>query len=79
MPNLTLKNLPEHVHRALRARAERHRRSLNGEAIACLEAAVLAERVDTGALIARARAARSQVRGTIAPARIQRLVRSGRP
>jgi plasmid stability protein len=40
MPTLTLKNVPEELHRRLKARAERNHRSLNREAIRLLEAAV---------------------------------------
>ncbi|HSN92996.1 MAG TPA: YmdB family metallophosphoesterase, partial [Anaeromyxobacteraceae bacterium] len=40
MPTLTLKGLPADVHRRLKARAARHGRSLNVEAIACLRAAL---------------------------------------
>lgn len=35
---LTLKNLPDGLHARLTAAARRHRRSLNNEAIVCLEA-----------------------------------------
>lgn len=35
---LTLKNLPDALHARLEAAAKRHRRSLNTEAIVCLEA-----------------------------------------
>lgn len=35
---LTLKNLPDALHARLTAAAKRHRRSLNNEAILCLEA-----------------------------------------
>jgi len=37
---LTLKNVPRHLHRVLKAQARRHKRSLNQEAILCLERAV---------------------------------------
>ena len=40
MPTITLKNVPDELHRRLKERAERHHRSLNREAIRCLEAAV---------------------------------------
>jgi plasmid stability protein len=40
MATLTLKNVPDDLHRRLKARAERNHRSLNREAIRCLEAAV---------------------------------------
>jgi plasmid stability protein len=79
MPSLTLKDLPSGLHRELKARAERHRRSLNGEAIACLEAAVTVERVDVDALLARARQARRRVRGAVSASDIRQLKRTGRP
>jgi len=38
--SLTLKNIPPGLHRVLKAQAKRHKRSLNQEAILCLERAV---------------------------------------
>lgn len=43
MPTITLKNVPEDLHRRLTARAAKHRRSLNQEVIACLEKITLAD------------------------------------
>jgi plasmid stability protein len=40
---LTLKNLPDALHDRFSAAAKRHRRSLNNEAIVCLEAGLGAE------------------------------------
>lgn len=40
MATLTLKNVPDDLHRRLKARAERNHRSLNREAIRCLEESV---------------------------------------
>ena len=37
MPNITLKNVPDAVHQRLKEQAERHRRSMNREAIWILE------------------------------------------
>ncbi|MDP9122344.1 MAG: Arc family DNA-binding protein [Acidobacteriota bacterium] len=37
MPSLTIKNIPEEVHQRLRESAHLNRRSLNSEAIVCLE------------------------------------------
>jgi plasmid stability protein len=66
MATLTRKGLPADVHRRIEARAARHGRSLNGEAIACLRAAVSIEPVDVDALLARARAHRESVQARIA-------------
>ena len=38
---LTLKNIPDTVYERLKASAELHRRSLNSEAIVCLESVLL--------------------------------------
>jgi len=43
MAAITLKNLPEALHSQLKQRARRHHRSLNGEVIAVLQEAVIAD------------------------------------
>jgi plasmid stability protein len=57
--NLTLKNIPEEVYLRLKAAAEAHRRSLNSEAIVCLEAVLLPRRPAAGDRLAAARALRA--------------------
>src|SRR5438105_15580851 len=54
----TLKNIPDEVYVRLKASAESHRRSLNSEAIVCLEAVLLPGRATAEEVIARARAIR---------------------
>jgi plasmid stability protein len=56
---LTLKNIPDEVYERLKAAAETHRRSLNSEAIVCLESVLLPGRVEPSERIARARALRA--------------------
>ncbi len=56
---LTLKNIPNEVYERLKASAEVHRRSLNSEAIICLESALLHKRISTEDRIARARSLRA--------------------
>ena len=55
---LTLKNIPDAVYDRLKLSAEMHRRSMNSEAIVCLEVALLPSRVDATERLARARALR---------------------
>ena len=50
---LTLKNIPDEVYQRLRASAEAHRRSLNSEAIVCLETVLLPGRMDPAERLAR--------------------------
>lgn len=57
--SLTLKNIPDAVYERLKAAAERHHRSLNSEAIVCLESALLPTRVAPSDRLARARELRA--------------------
>lgn len=56
---LTLKNIPDEVYQRLKASAEANRRSLNSEAIVCLESVLVCGRIDPGERLARARALRA--------------------
>lgn len=79
MPAITLKALPAALHRQLKARAARHKRSLNQEVIAVLEDAVApARRVDTEAMVAEARRFRASLNFTTTPEEIDRFKREGR-
>ena len=63
MANLSVKNLPKEIHRRLRERAKRNRRSLNSELIACLQEAVMPRRIDPDEAAERIRALRTKYRG----------------
>ena len=78
MASITLKDVPKRLHRQLRARAARNRRSLNQEALACLEQAIVAEPVDVDALLRTARAMRARVK-PISHAEIDDWINQGRP
>lgn len=56
---LTLKNIPDAVYERLKAAALAHRRSLNSEAIVCLEAVLTPTRVAPSERLARARELRA--------------------
>ena len=77
---LTLKNIPDEVYERLKAAAEAHRRSLNGEAIVCLESVLLPARVEPAERLARARALRASLpKGKFKARDIDKLKREGRP
>ena len=59
--SLTLKNIPDAVYERLKAAAERHRRSLNSEAIVCLESVLLPNRVAPSDRLSRARELRASL------------------
>jgi antitoxin FitA len=63
MPTLTIKGLPDPIYERLKAQAELHRRSLNGEIIVCLERAVGATLFDPAAWLAEAGAFRQEFKG----------------
>ena len=58
---LTLKSIPDQVYDRLKASAEAHRRSLNSEAIVCLETVLLPGSVSPTERLARARALRASL------------------
>lgn len=61
--SITLKNIPDHVYNSLRAAADAHHRSLNGEIIACLEQTLLPAKNNVHEHLAKAR----ELRQTLAP------------
>ena len=76
---LTLKNIPDEVYERLKAAAQTHRRSLNSEAIVCLESVLLPGRIDPSERLARARTLRAALGSTKFKARdIDALKREGR-
>ncbi len=61
---LTLKNIPDAVYQRLKASAETNRRSMNSEAIVCLESALSRVHVPANDRLARARALRTGLKTT---------------
>jgi plasmid stability protein len=78
---LTLKNIPDEVYDRLKAAAGAHRRSLNSEAIVCLEAALLpARRISAEERLERIRALRAELKGVdFSDEDIDAFKREGRP
>lgn len=79
MAAITVKSLPEALHRRLKQRATDHGRSLNSEIIACLKAALEPQVVDVEALLVRARALREGVPARLTDRALRRLKERGRP
>lgn len=77
---LTLKNIPDDVYARLKIAAETHRRSMNSEAIVCLEAMLLPDKVAPTERLARARALRDTLpQGKFRARDVDALKREGRP
>lgn len=62
---LTLKNIPDVLYDRLKNAAATHRRSLNSEAIVCLEAVLTPNKVTASERLARARALRASLPGDV--------------
>lgn len=77
---LTLKNIPDDVYEQLKIAARTHRRSLNSEAIVCLETVLTPTRIAPGERLERARRLRAGLGKTrFQAAGIDDLKRQGRP
>jgi plasmid stability protein len=76
---LTLKNIPDDVYDRLKAAAELHRRSLNGEAIVCLETVLMPTKISPSERLARARQLRAELSGKFRAHDIDVMKRHGRP
>ena len=76
---LTLKNIPDDVYDRLKLSAETHRRSMNSEAIVCLEAVLLPVKVTVTERLVNARALRGALpKGKFRARDIDALKREGR-
>jgi plasmid stability protein len=76
---LTLKNIPDELYERLKAAASVHRRSLNGEAIVCLERALGATKISAVERLERIRRLRAQLPElSISDAEIDVMKREGR-
>lgn len=76
---ITLKNIPDDIYERLKASAAAHHRSLNKEAIACLEQVLTAPHSRVEETLARAKA----IRESLAPRKfkasdIRRAIKQGR-
>ena len=77
---ITLKNIPDAIYHRLKASAAAHRRSLNGEAIVCLESALGSARPDAREVLERVRRVRALLpAGPFNPEEIDAFKREGRP
>ena len=76
---LTLKSIPDEVYQRLKASAEVHRRSMNSEAIVCLESILLPGKMAPAERLARAQALRATLpQGKFLAKDIDALKREGR-
>ena len=75
---ITLKNVPDEVYGRLKQSAETHRRSINSEAIVCLESVLLPTRMSPSERLARVRALRARLTPNFLHEDIDAFKRTGR-
>jgi plasmid stability protein len=78
MSTITIKDIPPSVHRALKARAKAHGRSLNREIIAVLESTLHGSHIDASAIGERARSVRKTMGVCLAQRELDALKNAGR-
>ena len=61
MATLVIKNVPEELHKRLKENATRNQRSIDAEAISCLEKALATNRVDPKEFLAKVDALRKRM------------------
>ena len=79
MATITIKNIPDDLHEALKKRASLQRRSLNSEIIACLEASVLSLPVDLESFLYKTQVLREKISGRLSNRDLKTLKDEGRP
>jgi len=77
MPTLTIRGMPPELHEKLKKRAERHRRSMNNEAIAILERVLKPSRMSAEEAIARTEEVNDRI-GKTFPDIVNEAKRKGR-
>lgn len=76
---LTIKNIPDAVYERLRASADAHGLSIEGEAIICLETALLRQRARSDAHLSSIRKMRANLCFMVTNEDVDALKRDGRP
>ena len=78
MASITIKDIPEELHRRLKAQAKANRRSLNAEVIACLESLVPPGQIAPEVVIAQAQALRESLDIYLTQEMIEEAIEDGR-
>lgn len=78
MNNITVRNIPERIHKKLKKRSELSRRSINSEIIACLEEALLDNKKEVEEILAKSEDIRSKLNFEISLSDLEEAKNSGR-
>ena len=79
MATLTIKNLPDELYASLKARAAASRRSINSEAIVCLERVLIGQKLDEAQLASELKALRERSPLYLTESELRSAIDEGRP
>ncbi len=80
MPNITVKNIPEHAYKSLKQIASSNRRSINSQIICLIEKATMSKPFNPAHYLARAEQSRKKTKHFLLTADIlQKAKNQGRP
>ena len=78
MQAITVKNIPDDIHKLLKDIAKRNHRSLNNEIINCLENYVKVSKIDSASLLRKAEITRSKIKHYFSDSEIKDAKNEGR-
>ncbi|MGR3318056.1 MAG: FitA-like ribbon-helix-helix domain-containing protein [Candidatus Anammoxibacter sp.] len=78
MQAITVKNIPDDIHKLLKDIAKLNHRSLNGEIIYCLEKYLKISKIDSSSMLRKAQITRSEIRHHFSDSEIQAAKNEGR-
>lgn len=78
MVNFTLKNIPTGLHKKLKEKARRHKRSLNSEILVTLKESVENQPVNIDELLTRSKELRKKISGKLTQAKLNEYKSEGR-
>jgi plasmid stability protein len=80
MASITVKNIPDDLYTQLKARAQAHRRSVNGELIHCLETVLRPTKLSAEERLRRFRSVRPKIDAqAVSDEEIRQAIDEGRP
>ncbi len=77
--NITIKDVPEHLHAHLKEAADRDGRSINKQIIYTLERAILSRKVDRTETIEKIRSLREQIADEVDVSDMEQIINQDRP
>ena len=79
MATITLKDIPQNIHKALKQRAKRSGRSLNREVLVILASSVMPRKLDVDTYLVEIRQHRESLPGRLTDGLLEEARRTGRP